>query len=311
MTALPTPLIHNAALPQLTLTDVPRTQTPLTSPALPDGNSTPVLPGSPGQMPSRRAVELALNVNPRGAGVYPGEQTQLYVQSRVDWQSIHWNDVRQGSAGTCTILATAMSLAHSERGRNFLSRSIADQGDGTIAVTLWNRRMPIALSRIKTMPVGAGDFNGSRTDPRWEIWPKAIEAGFARGAKWLFGVEIYRDRNIGRTDLHMALRAVSDKDRYVTDLASMSPQQLTRDVGRALNEQKVIITGSVDARAMSSQQIALQRQYGLIPNHAYAVLGLNAQEGTIWLGDPHGRSLSIPQSAYLSFFDQIGWGYVP
>jgi hypothetical protein len=306
MAILPTGLPSDTVSTGLTPSSTPLP----TLPAQPPRTDT-VSPGAPGETPPRRALELAANLNPRGPGVYPGEQTQTYVQGVGDAQSIHWSDVRQGSAGTCTILAVTMSLANTERGRNFISRSIEDQGDGTIAVTLWNRRMPIALNRIKTMPAHVGDFNGSRVDPRWEIWPKAMEAGFARGAKWLFNVEIYRDRVIGRTDLHMALRAISDKDIYVTDVASMSPAQLYRDVGRALNEQKVIISGTVGQYAMSSEQIALGQQYGLLPNHAYAVLGLNEGAGTVWLGDPHGRSFSIPASAYLSFFQQIGWGYVP
>jgi hypothetical protein len=265
--------------------------------------------GAIGSTVPERALLLALN--PRGVGVYPGEQTQMWVQGPLDPQSIHWNDVRQGTAGTCTILAAGMSLANSERGRLLLSRSLQDEGNGKISVTLWDRKMEIDLSRVKTMPARVGDFNGQRSDPRWEIWPKALEAGFARGVKWLFGVEFYRNEVIGSPDLHMALRAVSGKNHHVRDVAPMTPQQIYRDVGAALNDRKVIITGSVDKRAMSAHQQSLQRQHGLLPNHAYAVLGLNEANGTIWLGDPHGRSLSIPVADYLSFFQQIGWGDIP
>jgi hypothetical protein len=256
------------------------------------------------------ARDLQLAANPRQPGAYPGSRTQTFIPDAADPQAIHWDDVDQGNAGTCTILAASMSLANSERGRMWLTRNLRDDGHGHITVTLWNKPMSISLDRIKTMPAGFGDYNGNPADPRWEIWPKAMEAGYARGARWLFGIKFYRGDTVGSPNIDIALRAISGPNRYIADTSKMTSAQLFRDVGAALNDQKVVIAATVDARQMTPAQTLLRRQYGLLPNHAYAVLGLNAKNNSVWLGDPHGRTLSIPSAAFRSFFPAVGWGYI-
>jgi hypothetical protein len=178
-------------------------------------------------------------------------------------------------------------------------------------VTLWNKTMPIGLQRIRTMTAGRGDFNFNRDDPRWEIWPKALEAGYARGAKWLFGVEFYRDRTVGTPNIELALRAVSGANHHIELASGMSRDQVFRYLGAALNEQKVVIAGTADAEKLTPVQQQVAQKYGLQPNHAYAVLGLNAKNDTVWLGNPHGYTQSVPTSAFRAFFPLVGWGYIP
>ncbi len=252
-----------------------------------------------------------LAANPRGAGVYAGEQTQLWAQDPKDPQSIFRNDVRQGTAGTCTGSAVAVSLSHSERGRDSSRATSPTKATATSKCGCGVGPMSIPLDRIKTMPVKVGDFNGQRSDPRREIWPKAFEAGFIRGAKGLFNIEFYRDRVVGAVSLEPALGAGSGSNHYIRDVAGMDSAQIYRDVGAALNDQKVVITGSMDRNDMTPQHAALAHQFQLRPNHAYAVLGLNSQDQTVWLGDPHGKTRSIPVDVYKAFFNTVGWGYIP
>jgi hypothetical protein len=145
----------------------------------PFGDATPQVPSSGTEQASRfslgihapQASERALQpaANLRGAGVYPGEQTQLWVQGKDDPRSIDWRAVIQGTAGTCAAGAVMTSLSHSDRGRNVLARNITDNGDCTLNVRLLERDWTITLDRIKTMPMGYGDHNGQRSDPRREI----------------------------------------------------------------------------------------------------------------------------------------------
>jgi Calpain family cysteine protease len=288
------------------LSSARQTETPTTT-AGPD--ATPAASGSWGARPT--AQDLRLAAQPRQPGAYPGSQTQLFMPGRNDVRAIEFEDVSQGTGGTCTILAAGMSLANTDRGRMWLTRNIRDEGNGNISVTLWNKPMSIGLQRIRTMTAGTGDFNFNRADPRWEIWPKALEAGYARGAKWLFGIEFYRANTVGTPNIETALRAISGPNHYITLSSAMTRDQLFRDVGAALNEQKVVIASTVDAKAMSVVQQQVEQMYGLLPNHAYAVLGLNAKTDTVWLGNPHGYTQSIPASAFRAFFPLVGWGYVP
>jgi hypothetical protein len=285
------------------------TSTPPASEALLQATGVDSAAGIHLTKPSAQTMRLA--ANPRQPGAYPGSQTQLFMPGRNDVRAIEFEDVSQGTGGTCTILASGMSLANSQRGRMWLTRNLRDEGNGNISVTLWNKPMSIPLDKIKSMPTAAGDYNWNRADPRWEIWPKALEAGYTRGAKWLFGVEFYRDRTVGNPNIEMALRAVSGSNYHVARSSGMTQPQLFHNVGAALNEQKVVIAATVDANEMTPLQAQLAQTYGLVPNHAYAVLGLNAKDGTVWLGNPHGYTQSVPSAVFLRFFPAVGWGYIP
>jgi hypothetical protein len=77
-----------------------------------------------------------------------------------------------------------------------------------------------------------------------------------------------------------------------------------------LNDQKVVLAATVDAKQMSPVQKQLAQGYDLRPNHAYAVLGLNSKADTVWLGDPNGHTKSVPSDVFRAFFPNVGWGYV-
>jgi Calpain family cysteine protease len=287
----------------------PQATTATRDAALSSGSAADSATGVHATNPSAQALRLA--ANPRQPGAYPGSQTQLFMPGVGDPRAIEFRDVRQGSAGTCTILAASMSLASKERGRMWLTRNLRDDGNGNITVTLWNKPMSIPIDKIKTMPAGVGDFNFNPADPRWEIWPKAMEAGYTRGGKWLFGVEFYRSSTVGSPNIDLALRAISGPNRHVAQTSRMTREQLFRDVGAALNDQKVVIAATVDAKQITPVQAEIAQQYGLHANHAYAVLGVNAKNDSVWLGDPHGRTLSISLPAFREFFPAVGWGYIP
>jgi hypothetical protein len=161
------------------------------------------------------------------------------------------------------------------------------------------------------MPAGFGDNSNNPADPRREIWPKAMEAGYARGARWLFGIKFRRGVTEGSPNIDLALRAISGPHRHIAQSSTMTHEQLFRDVGAALNDQEVVIAATVDRWQMTPVQVQVGEKYGLYANHAYAVLGVNAKNDTVWVGDPHGRTLSLPSSAFRAFFPAVGWGYIP
>jgi hypothetical protein len=232
-------------------------------------------------------------------------QAQLFVQGQNDALSIDPNDIRQGTAATCTIMAAAGGLANTARGRMALTRILRDTDNGNVTVTLWNKPMSISVDKIKTMPARVGDFNGKPNDPRWEIWPKAMEAGFARGAKYLFNRELYRkpiDANEG-APIGLALKAVTNQPVTVKPLVAIAPKDTLATLGRELNRDKLVLAATHNNDGVEA--------YGLVPRHAYAVLGVNSSNNSVELFDPHGKKLSVSLDVFRRCFNHVGWSQIP
>jgi hypothetical protein len=232
-------------------------------------------------------------------------QAQLFVQGKGDVRSIELGDINQGTAATCTILAAAGGLANTQRGRMALTRILRDNDNGTISVTLWGTKMRIPVEKIKSMPAEFGDFNGKRNDPRDEIWPKAMEAGFARGAKYLFNRELYRkpiDANEG-APIGLALKAVTNQPVTVKPLVAIAPKDTLATLGRELNRDKLVLAATHNNDGVEA--------YGLVPRHAYAVLGVNSNNNSVELFDPHGKKLSVSLDVFRRCFNHVGWSQIP
>jgi hypothetical protein len=113
------------------------------------------------------------------------------------------------------------------------------------------------------------------------------------------------------TNIEMALRAVSGTNHHIELASGLSRDQVFRYIGAALNKQNVVIASTADAEQLTPVQRQVAQKYSLQPNHAYAVLGLNARADTVWIGNPHGYTQSVPTSAFRAFFPLVGWGYLP
>lgn len=256
--------------------------------------------GALGSKPGARVIAQAA---PRPSGAHPGAQT--FVQGKGDATTININDIQQTTAATCTIGAGMGALAYTERGRRALTRMIHDNGDGTLTVTLWNKPMKISVDRIKSMPMAYGDFNGKPGDPRWETWPKAMEAAYARGAKWLFNIEFHRNP-IGEegAPIELALRAVTQNQPVTTKtMEQLDRTQTIPTLARELNRGKVILAASKNDERLT--------MYGLVPRHAYAVLGVNEKTNNVFLFDPHGKTQSVPLDDFRALFSHVAWAYLP
>jgi Calpain family cysteine protease len=238
-----------------------------------------------------------------------GYKTQVFVQGAGDKTSIHWNDVKQGNADTCTIDAAIMAMAAMPKGRAALASKVNELDDGSFDVKLWNETINRSAAKVRSMPAAVGDHVGAPGQERFEIWPKIFEAAYAKGAHDR-GFDLHRNGTTG-APIQLALEAVTGNKPYTQSIASMTDRQYMSVVGRALNQQKVVLTNTIADAAMSPTQAHVKAAYGLVPNHAYAVLGVNQHNNTVWLGDPHGKTVSLPMAAYRQFFIDVAWAQLP
>jgi hypothetical protein len=91
----------------------------------------------------------------------------------------------------------------------------------------------------------------------------------------------------------------------------MDSAQIYRDPGAALNDQKVVITGSMGREAMTAQHAALKNRYQLLPNHAYAVPGLKFTRPDDLAGRPSRHDGVDPDRRLPDFFRRGGLGLHP
>jgi Calpain family cysteine protease len=238
-----------------------------------------------------------------------GYKTQVFVQGAGDTTSIHWNDVKQGNADTCTIDAALMAMAATPRGRMAIASKVKALDDGSFDVKLWNETINRPADKVRSMPAAVGDPVGAPGQERFEIWPKIFEAAYAKGAHDR-GFDLHRNGKTG-APIQLALEAVTGNKPYTQSISAMTDRQYMSVVGRALNQQKVVLTNTIEGAAVSPAQARVAVAHGLVPSHAYAVLGVNPHNNTVWLGDPHGKTVSLPMEVYRQFFIDVAWAQLP
>lgn len=213
-------------------------------------------------------------------------------------QSHEW---RQGGTGDCTLGAVVRSMASTGAGRQRLAQIITERADGSHDVKMWDEIISVKLEKVLRMPVAFGDPAGSASRA---IWPKVLEAAFAKGAH-ARGFDLRLHDNT-RLPPSLALQALTGGEKPLWRETSQLPQpELYATVSQALREGKVLITGTVVESKATDTQRRLAAANGLMLAHAYAFLGADVKSGTVSLADPRGGMLRLPISVYQRLFTHI------
>jgi hypothetical protein len=220
------------------------------------------------------------------------------------------NDLHQGNASTCSPFAAAMAMTNSPRGQRQLMHIIRQRVDGDFEVRLGGEIIHVTAAKARSMPVHVGGHTGPPGKVRFEIWPKVLEAAFESYAQ-KHGYDVMSDGANAGVPITFALKALTNATPYSQALNTMTDTQFFSVIGRGLNEQKAVVTSSRPQEEIYSDQVSAAIAYEIVPDHAYAVLGLNAKDGTVWLGDPQGKTLSVPMEVYRRLFNDVAWAYVP
>jgi Calpain family cysteine protease len=213
-------------------------------------------------------------------------------------QSHEW---RQGGTGDCTLGAAVRSMASTAAGRQRLAQIITERADGSYDVKMWDQTINVKLDKVLRMPVAFGDPTGSGGNA---IWPKVLEAAFAKGA-YARGFELRTNDNTGLPP-SLALQALTGGQKPEWKELNQLPQpQIYAVVNRALKVGQVLITGTVVESKATDTQRNLATANGLLLGHAFALLGADVKSGTVLLADPLGGTLRLPISTFQRLFTHI------
>jgi hypothetical protein len=217
--------------------------------------------------PQRRDLaDPALMRRDFGQLAYTWVEGQLYIEGATA------SDVRQGNLDNCYFLATLAAAAHQRP--DVLNNALRDQGDGTYALRLYEKKWGGTREKWHTfdgqLPTRFGVIQEyGRSARHDELWVGLFEKGFA-AAKG--GYE--RIGNLGRAA--DALFALTGRK---ADLVRVDGRRTEADLAQRLSRGQLIVAASHDdPRKLAGT--------GLRQSHSYAVLGV--ADGHVLLHDPVG-----------------------
>ncbi|WP_018502372.1 C2 family cysteine protease [Parafrankia discariae] len=178
------------------------------------------------------------------------------------------SDVGQGAVGDCYLLAALIGIARADPG--LLRRNLRENPNGTVSVTvhLPSGAVPVTVTRSLPVRAGAGQeiaADGDNPAGEPELWAALYEKAYARMAGSYARLE--------GGDPATAMEYLTG-----TTAVRRSPSAVT--VGELAAR---LAAGGVVTVVTRSD---LPPDSGLVPNHAYAVLGADARTGRVLLCNP-------------------------
>jgi hypothetical protein len=258
--------------------------------------STPA--GPTAQTPEKKATPLAPRLDPavnpetesehvKGA-VYTEVKGQPFVQGASDKRTIEANDVSQGQLGDCYFIAALAALAHSSP--ETVQKKITDHKNGTYTVHFHEGGDVVVDGRFPTKG-GQIQFagEGDKTEAEGtELWVMLIEKAWA---KLKGGYEDIRGKRIRMTSTD-AMQAITGKSTRALRPAHMEEDELFTVLADAQTKGWPMTLGVKNQS--DPEAIKASKAVGLVPNHAYAILKVDAEAKTLELYNPWGAEYSVP-----------------
>ena len=145
-----------------------------------------------------------------------------------------YNDVIQGGAGDCYLMATLSSLAQSDP--NIISQLIAPMGDGTYAVRFYRNSQEIYLRLDGELPTCYGWIQFAGLTPDGELWVSLVEKAYAQ---FRSGQNSYASLTSGwMTTVYTEITGLSASTVYtstLSDSALVSWISSNMDAGHAIS----------------------------------------------------------------------------
>lgn len=248
---------------------------------------TPAAPASPMQDPAHNpdpTNEYAPNA------AYGAVAGTVAVKGEGDAHEIDPNDVEQGALGDCYFVAQLAAQAKTNPGR--IKDLIKDNGNGTFTVTLHLKDAAQPWKRVATPIVVDGQFPqkdggvayakpGDRGSTGPELWVMLIEKAFAKHSG---SYELIRGSKTKDGDVFGMMSGTNSG----TISLGMGADVLLQRLSAALANGQAVSFG---AKNKNTADEALQNEAktaGVVLNHAYSLLGVDAKQRTVDLRNPWG-----------------------
>jgi hypothetical protein len=264
------------------------TVTPAPQPKPPTAAPVAAKPATPMQDP-------AVNPDPTNEyapnAAYAKTAGVVAVKAEGDEHAIDPSDVEQGALGDCYFVAQLAAQAKTNPGR--IQDLIKDNGNGTYTVTLhlkdkaqpWKRvPTPIVVDSQFPQKDGSAAYakpgDSGSTGP--ELWVMLIEKAFA---KYSGSYEQIRGSKTKDGDVFGMMSGVESRS---FSPASMGADKLLETLTKALANGQAVSFG---AKSKTSADETVQNEAkteGVVLNHAYSLLKVDAKARTVDLRNPWG-----------------------
>jgi hypothetical protein len=217
-------------------------------------------------------------INNRGISKY--DESKLFpANGKIDQKA------PQGREGDCFLLAPIISFAASDKGRKILENIISVDANNNVTVTLKGQKFKITEAELKGSDhLSRGDLDIRAIEIAVERY--VLEHGLKDGSKMQY------DISAGRVDDAMEL--LTGNQIFYTDNTDKK-RRMVREFD--INKQAMSFNTTDDKSVKLLDENG--KEYSLLANHAYAVVGKDADY--VYLIDPHrpDRKLRMSTSDFL------------
>ncbi|MEX5637053.1 C2 family cysteine protease [Parafrankia sp. FMc2] len=183
-------------------------------------------------------------------------------------------DVGQGRLGDCYFLAALLGVVHADPA--LLRGNLRENANGTVTVTLYTGRGAVEITVTRSLPVDrrtgqeiGADTDNADGDP--ELWPALYEKAYARLAGSYAGIE--------GGDPAAAMRQLTGAEAVGVPSANVE----VPDIAGRLAAGDVVTVVTRNRTGGGS---------GLVPAHAYTILGADEHTGRVLLRNPWDQTAS-------------------
>lgn len=254
----------------------------------------PVAPAAPAAKPVGPLQDPSKNPDPTNEyapnATYGEVKGVVAAKGQGDAHEIDPNDVEQGALGDCYFVAQLAAQAKTNPGR--IKDLIKDNGNNTFTVTLHLKDPANPYKRVATPIVVDAQFPqkdggvayakpGDRGATGPELWVMLIEKAFAKHSG---SYELIRGSKTRDGDVFAMMSGANSGSISLGLGADLLLQRLSAALA---NGQAV----SFGAKSKNTADEALQNEAksaGVVLNHAYSLLGVDAKARTVDLRNPWG-----------------------
>jgi hypothetical protein len=229
-----------------------------------------------------------------------------FIKGANDAAEVDPNDVSQGGIGDCGVMASLSAVAKSDP--ETLKKGIRDNGDGSYTVTLYEKKpwyqpwgSDLNKREIRVTPdfpttngqmqfAKPGDSNGTKQ----ELWPALYEKAYAQ-----MKGDYSKIQGSNPSDV---MEAITGKS---STWETPSKDSLKK-IDEKLKAGDAVTVSSIEDDAAKGK--APFQNGTLVANHAYSVVGVDTNKGTVTLRNPWGEGyppVTVSADVFASSFAEI------
>lgn len=213
-----------------------------------------------------------------------------FIKEQDDADEIAMDDVAQGRLGDCYFVASLAAIAGSNP--DAIRRMIKDNGDGTYTVKFHEGGEVVVDDQFPMQggQVAYAQPGDKNQEDGVELWVMLIEKAWA---KLKGGYEQIRGSKV-RMKSEDAMEAITGNKTTTIYTSSKDEATLLELLARAFDKGLPMTAGVYTQDHFDQETLQKMRSKGVHANHAYAIVRVDKNKGTIELYNPWGKDTKRP-----------------